>query len=429
VSSFDLTRRVLSLSTRDDVMHWCSKVFSESTIKGSIQPQGANFSVNGIGFYAQYPYTLFTPNGIQMGDEIEDDAGQQYKVLTVSQFWRGDEFIYYTCQLDKKLDSDRDATSGTWHVDSESLKTDSRYKHIAYLDSYVPAPVWMFSGVDYPLLYEFLAGWQDNDVVGTIDKSTLTPYFSLQATNDVTKPPYYKVPYKYLESVPITVWAITKTGVTPDRIIDQTCEDIKEAFTYYPASDGVTLRGISKIDNHPQTIGAFKLYSSTVTVDYWRNNDDFTGSNVTLTWGPSASPTGTYTFPNVTDISYPNVNNDIFVKVPGRVGERLQRLGSNSLEVRITCDLDFNPRLKTWKRPQTTSPKTDTIEFQVFLDIMHNALSQTYQTLDLGWGSFKVRLVDMQPTAGADNNEVTLNFKEYVAANASGDAYTTRYGI
>jgi hypothetical protein len=82
----------------------------------------------------------------------------------------------------------------------------------------------------------------------------------------------------------------------------------------------------------------------------------------------------------------------------------------------------------TWKRSQTGA-KTDQSNWQVFQDIIHEgADTEAYQTLTLEWGSFKVRLTDMQLGQDGNKGHLTLTFKEY-NSTAANTAYKTRWGI
>jgi hypothetical protein len=114
--------------------------------------------------------------------------------------------------------------------------------------------------------------------------------------------------------------------------------------------------------------------------------------------------------------------------MPGRLGSYPQALGSKSLEVELTCDLDLNPDNLTWKRAQAAA-KTDQSNWQVFQDIIHEgADSEAYQTLTLEWGSFPVRLTDMQMGQDENQSHLTLTFIEYNASAANTD-YRHRWTI
>lgn len=418
MSSAELTRRRLTLSTRDIVTGWCSKVFAESTITGSIQNAGNNPLSLAVGAYAKYPHTGYTPDVIRIGDECIDADNKYFLVRSAEQLWRFNEFIGYICNM-QKIDahSDRATSSGIWHLDSESSKTDSRYRHKLYFETYLE-PLYlddgateaniqfMFAGVDYPLLYEFLPGWEDNDLVVTIDKSVLTPLFD-----------YRHVAYAFEETVLITLWAINKAGLTATNLIDQMEEAIKHVVTDYPIG---SIRKISKIDNKPVDLDGFTLYSSTVTLNYTRANDEYTPSD-TLTYG-SGITAGTFTFPNIINYKNPFANRDSFTDMPGRLGDYPFLLGAKSDTIDVICDLDFGD----WLRIQGGA-KTDSLPWQVFKDIVGNGVTEPSQVLSVAGEVHAVRLnanLELSP----NSHTITLHFTEYNPTPASSN-YKTRHGI
>jgi hypothetical protein len=423
MSSADVTRRELSFGSQDSTTGWYALNYALSTIKGSMQPQGAALMGLPCGSYSKYPHTFFTEYLVHEGDQIEFPIGSlnYYTLNTVTEWWCLDKFSHRVCEAVKQQFPLRDDTSGTWHLDSDLLTTDSRSRHKVYLDGYLSLPgidyITCFDGADYPIKYLFNDDLGvDTDLVISIGKEPAT------ALTD-----YNHSTYAFVESVPINIYAVNKTGLTATNLVEQAEQEIRHIITDHPLG---SIRSIQTIKHTPIDLGNCNyLWNTTITIKYTRANDDYVPTLPSLTWGPSASPTGTFIFPNCTKITLPNANNDIFTKIPGRIGERLQRLGAKSLEIQLTCNLDMEHSDLSWKRPQTTTPKTDAVNFQVFLDIMHNALSEEYQTLTLDWGSFQVRLTDMQPNLDGDENSITLTFKEYVSANAASLTYQQRFGI
>jgi hypothetical protein len=67
-----VTRRELSLSTRDLYHGWCGKSFAETTIDAIIYHNGNGPVGLPIGMYAKYPHSAFIPDVIHLGDEIKD---------------------------------------------------------------------------------------------------------------------------------------------------------------------------------------------------------------------------------------------------------------------------------------------------------------------------------------------------------------------
>ena len=387
--------------------------------------------VSSAGLHVIYKKTGFAEEPYAIGDETIDGADVYYRVNTQEPIKFGNDLVCYRYELiELNLHADREATSGTWHLDSDSLRTDIRYRQKLYLEDYITDSnikkddgvtnatyVLLFAGVDYPLSLEFV----DNniDLIICIDAETVKDDPSLRSAID-------RCYFAFREFATITFFAMNKSGLTATNLIEQAEQEIKHVFTDHPLG---SVRNISDIKKNPVDIE--DLNSRTVTIEYIRANDDYLPTKPTVTWGPSASPTGTFTFPNVTKIDINGVSADVNMLPPGRIGNITQNMGNEGIEISFTCNLDLEPAALTWKRAQTTSPKSDANNFDVFLDIMHNgAINQEYQTLDLGWGStLKVRFVSMQPDLSGNGNLLTVTFKEYRSTSASAETWQTRFGI
>jgi hypothetical protein len=426
MSSFSVTRRALSFGARDSVTGWYAPVYTDTTIKGSMQPQGSSVNTLPVGGYARYPHTFFTEYVVHEGDVIKDADLDIYILNTVVKWSYGDKFSHYVCEAVKQEFDLRDASSGTWHVDSDALKTDPRSRTKTYLDTYLTPGniagdyITCFDGADYPIKYLFNAVLGvDTDLVMSIGEETSTSEDTI-----------YDVPYKDTISVPITLSAVNKTGYTATNLIEQAEKEIEKVLTDHPLSFGnVSKRSlVSSKPNRVDLGNGSYLWQKVVTIKYERSNDDHVPTVPYLTYSTIAGGPYTYILPNVIQYSMPNSNNDFFDAMPSRLGNYPQLLGSESLEIQLTCDLDMEHTNLTWKRSQTGA-KTDAVNFQVFLDIMHSAAqSQPYLILTLDWGSFKARLTNIKQDADGQNNLITLTFKEYNDTSANTN-YKTRWGI
>lgn len=428
MANADLTRRALTCGGRDSTTGWPSKTYSESTIKGSFDPgtmraiaQAAGMPLGGV------PYTtspFYTANYVARGDRVLTSAYDEYELTAVTPIYYLDQFVMYACTAEKVWErSDRASTSGTWHTDSDSVNTYACDRIKTWIDTYISftaaTDVTVFAGGDYPIEYEFVTS--GNDLVNAIEYKGSTPVYDA-----------YHKPYKFEETVALNCTARDNADYTAITILETYEEAIRKLATDYPTFTSVyTIREITATKPEKVNIGGKYLHQNTITIKYTRPNSDYTPSYPTVTWGPSTSATGTFTFPNVTYISPVVKVNNTRLMPPGRMGNVLQKLGMPDAMITIRCDLDMAPSALTWKRPQTTSPKTDIIDWQVFLDITFNgqyAATQTYQTLNLGWGgTMQVTLEEVTPVEGANGRELELVF--YTYNSSSGSAYKTWFGI
>jgi hypothetical protein len=426
-----LTRREWIVGARDPTTGWLSHTYTETTIDGAIFHQGTQLpaAIAHAGLFCRYPHTGWIPDVIHEDDEIKDANGSYYRVKTVTERWWLDQFDGYECALEKVKESvhaDSPVTSGAWHEDIDSAITDVRYRQKTWLDTNLPAVyenngiteadvIMMFAKPPYHLWREFAD--EGTDAIVYIEQAGC----KARLTSD-----HY--PYGFDESATIKVCAIDKPTITGTRLASDLEAAIREVATNHPIGSN---RAITSIENSDEDTGGFTLYGRTITLSYARWNDDYVPTIPTVTYG--ASQANTFTFPNCTKISPPTLVNQARLDIPGRFGNILQKLGMPDFEIRLTVDLDMEPSVtsggKTWKRPQTTQPKTDNVNWQVFSDIQFNIQkTDDYQLLNLGWGgTIKVVLDRVEPTLTGEENMLDLVFYSY--SSTSETSYTDWLGL
>ncbi len=143
---------------------------------------------------------------------------------------------------------------------------------------------------------------------------------------------------------------------------------------------------------------------------------------------------GTYTLPNVVNINQPLLSTDALLKVPHRAGVLAQPLGTGSLEISMTCDLDMEPQSLTWKRPQASTPKTDVNNADILYEQAHlggSNIQNLWCWLDLDDPAmqFKARLVEVAPEYSMDEGLVRLKWREYRHGTASSESTSERFGL
>jgi hypothetical protein len=372
--------------------------------------------LNNIPYYTR---PFFTADYVRRGDHIEHSVIGEVNLVAVTPVTWLDQFVYYACQTEEILvPTDRAASSGTWHTDSEAVKTDPRNRIKAWIDAHISYGVCdyqtMFAGIDYPHELEFI----DNGL-------EITSFIDVQQGAAEYTHDHY--PYKFNETVTITNTAKDTATLTATNILESFEQAIRDVATDYPLG---SIRRIRSSQPDRLNIGGMWLWQNTMTIEYTRWNDDYTPSYPRITWGPSASPTGTFTFPNVTNLRYPSDEEvDIWLHPPNYTTSIVQPMGDPPLNIEITCDLDFEPAALTWKRPQATTPKTDSVNHEVFWENKHEeGIDEPYHTLTLSatGPSLKVRML-RKPVV--DDNVLSLLFREYTTATASSQSVQTRYAL
>jgi len=277
------TLKTLTLGVQDTVTGYYAKSYANSTVTMNLAPKGQSHIQTVLGYYNKYEYSGLTGAVVHEGDQVTDFDDYTYEIKQVSYYptKRLTAFSYVVCALTKTVFANRPTTSGTWHLDSESLRTDPRYRHKSYLDTYLTAVnlkkdngafatyITCFDGADYSITQVFLT--KDVDLVFSVGKE--------QAT---VKTDYLHEPYAFIESVPITVSAINKSGITAINLIEQAEQEIRHIISDHPLG---SIREISNTKPVEVDLGETKLYSSTVIVRYTRVNDDYTPTVPVISYG------------------------------------------------------------------------------------------------------------------------------------------------
>jgi hypothetical protein len=304
------------------------------------------------------------------------------------------------------------------------LLQDPRQRTNVYIDTY-KGTAYRADGVT-PLIYRSM---YDDHVLffhKLMTMQGLDFLYSIGGVSTQQLTDYKHVTYAYIETVPITIYAVDPVGTNEGTrtlwAAEQELRRIVEAN--YGGSLGV-LRKFKAIKPNTQDMASWKLYSKTYELEYKHVVGNYTGTSDTLTYG-SGGTAGTFTFPNITYYSSTDANRDNFVDMPGRYGDYPFNLGSKSQTITIKCDLDIELPTLTWKRAQA-STKTDSIQWQVFKDIIGNGITEPSQVLTVAGESHAVRLrsdLELSP----DNHSIVLHFTEYNQTPAS-SSYKTRSGI
>jgi len=197
--------------------------------------------------------------------------------------------------------------------------------------------------------------------------------------------------------------------------------------TYSDASTGTLM-------SETASVGTFTVVecalAATKTLDHI--NLYICDATGTVTYDYVQVYTGTYTIPNVEQATQSLALKDSVLKVPGMSGNLTQNFGSDLLEVRFIHDLDMERASVTWKRPQSTTPKTDYNNTDMLDETLHEmGVSTDWVWLDLGVPAkqFKARLVEVNPDYQGDRHKVESVWREYRHGHANDETLSERYGL
>lgn len=266
---YSVTRRALSLGSADSVTGWYAKVWTETTTEDVIIISKAeSYKLVGMGTYVHYDAMGFTQDPFSEGDEIKDSADNYWEVKSQREVYNGDAFIYRELQLAKlPIHYDRPATSGTWHLDSDSAITDVRYRQKDFLNTYLSAAditkddgvtlapyLLSFSKPDYPITMVFVT--KGMYLVFSIDNGESEGIIGAD-----------KAAYAYHESVPIELFAINRADCTAINLIEKGFSELKRILEDYPTG---SIRKMGKITETTEYTNAPILYSQKCVMEYTR---------------------------------------------------------------------------------------------------------------------------------------------------------------
>ena len=186
----------------------------------------------------------------------------------------------------------------------------------------------------------------------------------------------------------------------------------------------------------PQFSTSWKAASGSITsgktitgVRLWMDDypDTYNGSSTsTVYYDFLLLCKGTFTFPNVGHgMEFRPPSKYAVIPIFGRVGDITQGGGSESAVVTCSCNLDVGD---DWKRPQGTTPKTDYVKGQVFLENSHNSYKEPWQWLDTGEHQFKVTM-ETPVFRYVPTHSLDLLFREYRLSCGSNETYYERFGL
>jgi hypothetical protein len=431
ISAFTLQTLTLG-ATADTITGHYPQTFAETTIYGNLSPKGQSGISTAAGYYNRYEYVFVTASTVLEGDRIKDTDNTVYEVKQVTQYKSSrTDFAFYwkVCGCIKTDFAVQPATSGTWHVDSASVKTDPRNRQKVLIDTYLTAAnikkdngtinastLTCFDGLTYPITRLFLT--KDLDAIAVISRKPSTPLYTDKLLG--------RKPYAFNEQIEIEIYSVNKSTVTATRLAESFEQEIRRIYTTYDPYANV--RDLDTITPKITDLGYGYLYHIAILIEYKRSNDDYTAALPTITYGDTQG--STYTFPNATEIRVRDPDTgDIRLLPPGRIGNITQILGMDDFEVDIVADLDIDASgNKRWLRPQTSGAITDTVKWQVFTEIKFGGKTDTdqvYQNLNYCGTTIPVRLVDFE----VDGSTLTVTFRRYSATTGSGSTSKVWYGI
>ena len=266
--SFNVTLRSLALGNADSITGWHAKTFTDSTQKMIIQPKGATFSIQGVGYYAKFTNTGFCNIAVLEGDEIEDSVGRYYEVKTVEKQYFGDVFSHYICELSElPLHAERPATSGSW-----ASVDDPQHRQKVYLDTYLAHPYHFDAYLTKddgatPASYHVMYAEPDYPLKRVFSDKSIDLVFAVKPPESVALTGYALSAYGYKEKVPVDVYCVDKTGITAKNLLWKAQRTLRLMQETYPIG---SVRNFEVMKPNSVNLGSTTLYSTSCVMNYTR---------------------------------------------------------------------------------------------------------------------------------------------------------------
>lgn len=269
MTSFDVTRRALSLGARLAWSGHRTKSFATSTIEMQIIPRGASLIVVMAGVYPITDAVGRTADPVNVGDQILDSANVYWDIETVEPFYWGDSFSYRRCNLNKAIMYQADPAATTW---TKSRGSDSRYRTKVWMDAKLRAAqitkdddsaqadfAVMHNNPPYPIELEF-RGSSNMEGLFVIDQPNAEP---LRDGDQIIR--------DYAESVPIHILTVDSTACTGSALAWKMEAELRYICQEYPEGSQRNLSAPRRKAN--VNLGGMILYDTEVILSYTRDKD------------------------------------------------------------------------------------------------------------------------------------------------------------
>jgi len=267
MTSFNVTRRALSLGARLAWSGHRTKTFAETTIEVVIVPRGASQLAIIAGVYPVTDAIGLTADTVVVGDQIKDSANVYWDVETVEDVYWGDSFAYRQCNLNKAVMYQADPAATTW---SKSRGSDPRYRTKVWMDGKLRATqitkdddstqadfAVMHNNPPYPISLEF-RGSSNMEGLYVIDQPNATP---LRDGDQVIR--------DYEEHVPIHMLTVDSTACTGSALAWKMEAELRYISETYPEGSQRNLSAPRR--KADINLGGTILYDTEVVLSYTRD--------------------------------------------------------------------------------------------------------------------------------------------------------------
>ncbi len=263
--NLQVTKREMSLGSRDSVTGWRAISWATKTIEVIIFERGVTSSALPVGSYVRLDALGMTTDGLEEGNQILTDNGVYYDVEAVKEIFVGDSFYRRDCDLVKlPLYQASFSSTATW----KTSPYDASYLTRVMLETYVrdtsltkdnnsSLASWasFFENPPYPLASEF-NGDNKIDCAYVIGEATSAP----EVSGD-------QIVRRYQEKIPIHIYTMDREGITGRAMKHKMVSELRYVLETYPIG---SQRVLEEGRSSDKALGSMWLYDQTFTLSYKR---------------------------------------------------------------------------------------------------------------------------------------------------------------
>jgi len=267
----EVTRRAITLGTRDAVTGWRTITRTESTIDMIIVPKGQSFRMGNVGIFAYMDAAGLTADPVFTCDQILTQSGEYFMAQIAKPVYVLDSFQYREVQMTcLPLYQAEPSATASW----KTSPLDARSRTKVWIDTYIldanvlkddaaTQASWacIFDTPPYPVEQEF--------------RATADPVQGLYVVNQPIMKPLMdatlQAPYGYEETVPITIVTIDSTGCSGHQLNWRMEAELRRIAETYAVPDTTgSQRGIERRSSKVESFGGYPVYMTDVELKYRR---------------------------------------------------------------------------------------------------------------------------------------------------------------
>ena len=267
----EVTRRAITLGTRDAVTGWRKITHTTSTIDMVTTPKGSTAHVGPFGVYAYMDLAGIGIDPTEVFDQIILQDSRVFLVQTVMPDYVLDSLQCRRTQMSElPLWQANPSSTATWKTSPSDARSRTKVWITTYIldtnilkDDAVTEADWacLFANPPYPTYQEFRATTDPVEGLFIVSQPVMKPL--MDATT--------QSPYGYEETVPIRIVTVDSIACSGDTLNWRMETELRRIAETYAVPDTTgSQRGIERRSSKVESFGGFPVYVTEVELKYRR---------------------------------------------------------------------------------------------------------------------------------------------------------------